>query len=130
MLALFACTKKEIDTTTLNNNPFDQDYTGPSVFILDTTYAETVITPGGPILQQVIAFHVDHGLLLNSAAYQVKVYDPAYDQTTVLSPTQVGSDHFKYPRFDALPNVPVCIRLQLFNNQSAARADQLCATLQ
>lgn len=129
-LLLLACGKGELDPGTLKDNPFDPDYAGPPVFQLDTTYARSVSTPSGPVQQQVIAFRVRSELFLSRVQYSVRVEDTAYGLTEVIDPDPIGSSHFNYVRLGWQVGVPVCLRLRLFNDQSAARAEEICATLQ
>jgi hypothetical protein len=121
---------KEVDTASLNNNPFDPDYSGPSVYELDTTYVTTTVINGVPLSLQTIAFMVKEELLLSDVAYSVQVKDIAEDFITVVDPNPPNSNHFTYSRPAAMVGVPVCLELRLYNNLSAARADRLCATLQ
>lgn len=130
LLALLSCGKGELDPATLTNNPFDPAYEGPEVFAFDTTYAELITFPSGQFLYQVIAFDVRSDLFLSPASYSVKVLDQESGATTVLDPNPAGSDHFTYFKIDAVIGTPVCLELRLFNNQSAASAERICATLQ
>ena len=130
LLVFLGCGKGELDPGTLNNNPFDPDYNGPAVFELDTTYAEPVVVGGSTLIYQAIIFRVKEELFLSPAAYSVKMTDQLNDFTTVLEPNPSNSDRFKYLRSEPLPNIAVCLELRLFNNLSAARAEQICATLQ
>ncbi len=129
--ALFCgCGKGELDPDTLTNNPFDPSYTGPGVYEFDTTYLDVVVIPGGVITYQVIAFRVKEELFLSDAAYSVQVHDRESGITSVIEPDPSGSDHFRYLKPDAVIGSPVCLDLRLYNNQSAARAEEICATLQ
>ena len=127
---LFLGCGKEVDPASLDNNPFDPDYSGPSVFEVDTTYVTTTVVNGVPLSLQTIAFVVKEELLLSDAAYSVQVKDIAEDFITVVDPNPPNSNRFTYSRPGAQVGVPVCLDLRLYNNLSAARADRLCATLQ
>lgn len=129
MALLAACGKGELDPAGLRSNPFDADYDGAPVFVYDTTFVRIVNTGGGPLPQQVIAFHTRSELLPAQARYSVLVNDPAQGATTTVEPLAGGSHAFEYARLGTQPGVPVCIRLSLFNDQSAARAEEICATL-
>ncbi|MBL0128882.1 MAG: hypothetical protein IPP83_15815 [Flavobacteriales bacterium] len=130
VLALASCGKGELDPDTLTNNPFDPDYDGPAVFALDTTYLEVVSIPGATLLNQAIVFHAKAELFLSDASYSVKVVDRISGMSFTLDPNPANSDRFKYVRSEPVIGAPVCLELRLFNNQSAARAEQICATLQ
>lgn len=134
LVFLSACGKEKLDPATLTNNPFDPDYTGAAVFSLDTTYLESVTstTPQGTITvtYQVITFNVDESLFLSPAEYNVKLVDLHSGVSTILGPSPTGTSHFKYNKAELVIGSPVCLQLQLFNNQSAARAEEICATLQ
>ena len=129
-----ACGKGELDPGTLTNNPFDPDYSGTPVFSTDTTYLETVsvTTPQGTfnITYQVISFDVDESLFLAPADYTVSVVDQESGASIILGPSPAGSSHFVYHKADLVIGSAVCLQLQLFNDQSAARAEVICATLQ
>jgi hypothetical protein len=130
LLLAAACGKGELDAGTLTGNPFDPDYQGPAVFALDTTYVENVPFPGGTITRQVIAFDVLRNRFLSPASYAVRVADQENGTITVLDPEPAGTDHFRYHKSNVVMGTPVCLHLQLFNNQSAARTEAVCATLQ
>lgn len=130
LVLLVACGKGELDPATLTGNPFDRDYDGPAVFELDTTYLGTVVVPGGVVTYQVIAFRVREELFLADASYSVQVSDRESGVTTVIGPTPPNSDRFAYHKPDVVTGAPVCLDLSLYNNQSAARAEEICATLQ
>ncbi|MBK7385009.1 MAG: hypothetical protein IPI81_16985 [Flavobacteriales bacterium] len=129
-IALLGCGKGELDPGTLTNNPFDPDYNGPAVFELDTTFLEVVVIPGATLLNQAIVFHAKAELFLSDAAYSVRVVDQMNGLTYTLDPNPTNTDRFKYVRSEPVIGAPVCLELRLFNNQSAARAEQICATLQ
>ena len=133
LLLLFlaaSCGKGELDPATLTNNPFDADYNGPTVYEVDTTYQQIITGGSAPVVYQVIAFRVKEELFLGAAAYFVQVFDPGNGLTSLLSPNPANSDHFTYSRLGATVGIPVCLDLRLFNDQSAARAEEICATLQ
>ena len=129
-IALLGCGKGELDPGTLTNNTFDPDYNGPAVFELDTTFLEVVVIPGATLLNQAIVFHAKAELFLSDAAYSVRVVDQMNGLTYTLDPNPTNTDRFKYVRSEPVIGAPVCLELRLFNNQSAARAEQICATLQ
>lgn len=129
IVAAAGCGKGELDPASLTNNPFDPAYNGPPVFALDTTYVRVISTGSGPLPQQVIGFHARSALFLSTPQYNVLVHDPGQGLTTLLSPTAPGGHSFEYARLGAEPGVPVCITLSLYNDQSAARPEELCATL-
>ena len=126
---LAACGKGELDPAGLRSNPFDADYDGEAVFVLDTTFVRIVNTGSGPLPQQVIGFHTRSELLPDEARYSVQVSDPGQGLTTTVEPLAPGGHDFEYVRLGTQPGVPVCVRLSLFNDQSAARAEEICATL-
>lgn len=128
-LLVGACGKGELDPASLNNNPFDPDYNGTAVFVLDTTFQRTINIGGTPLQQQVIGFHARQELFLNDQRYSVLVEDPAYNLDDVIEPTTGGGHAFEYVRLGAQVGIPVCIRVSLYNDQRAARAEEICATL-
>lgn len=129
VVLLAACGKGELDPAGLRSNPFDADYDGAPVFVYDTTFVRIVNTGSGPLPQQIIAFHTRSELLPAQARYAVLVNDPAQGVSTIVEPLASDSHHFEYARLGTQPGVPVCISLSLFNDQSAARAEEICATL-
>ncbi|MBK6831230.1 MAG: hypothetical protein IPG92_11060 [Flavobacteriales bacterium] len=125
-----SCGKGELDPDTLTNNPFDPAYNGASVFVFDTTYLDPVNVGGTTLFYQAILFHVKEELFLSDAAYSVQVFDRESGITTVIDANPSNSDRFHYQKPDAVIGSPVCLELRLYNNQSAARAEEICATLQ
>ncbi len=130
MVLLHSCGKGELDPASLTNNPFDPDYSGPAVYEYDTTYLHIISLPQGPVSYQVISFRVKEELFLSDVAYSVQVFDRENGITTVIAPDPPNSDHFNYNKPDLVIGSPVCLDLRLYNNQSAARAEEICATLQ
>ena len=127
-LVLASC-GKELDVDTLNSNPFDPEYAGPEVFVFDTTYVQLVNIPGGVIAYHVICFHVKSELLPQGAGYSVRAERVGTGDVTLLNPDPPNSSSFKYLKVNPVAGVPECVRLSLFNNNSSARAEELCATL-
>ena len=127
-LLAMAC-GKELDPETLSSNPFDPDYTGPEVFVFDTTYTQNVVIPSGVVTYQVIGFHVRSELLPTGAHYSVQAVQVATGEVSMLNPDPPNSHSFKYQKVNPVAGVPECVRLSLFNNASSARPEQICATL-
>lgn len=130
VLMLTACGKGELDPGPLTTNPFDPDYTGANVFEYDTTYTELITFPNGAFLYQVIEFRVHEELFLSPANYTVRVHDEENGTSSDLGESPVNSAHFIYRRPEPVIGAPVCLRLSLTNNNSNARAERICATLQ
>lgn len=120
---------KELDPGTLNSNPFDPDYAGPDVFVYDTTYTQNVAIPGGIIVYHVIGFHVKSELLPSGAGYSVRAERVGTGDVSILNPDPPNSSSFKYLKVNPVVGVPECVRLSLFNNNSSARPEEICATL-
>ena len=130
VLLLAACGKGELDPGPWTTNPFDPDYTGANVFQYDTTYTELITFPNGAFLYQVIEFTVKEELFLGPADYNVHVVDEENGTATDIGESPVNSAHFSYRRPEPVIGAPVCLRLSLTNNNSNARAERICATLQ
>ena len=130
MLLMSACHKDDLDPAQLTNNPFDPEYVGENVFVSEGTYTETVFVPQiGNVLRQVIAFRVRSELFLSDVTYSVRVHDLENDQTILLDAVPPGGDSFKYYKQNLVIGTPVCLELNLSNNLSAARAEEICVTL-
>lgn len=130
MLLLAGCYKDEVEPSELTNNPFDPEYVGENVFVSEGTYTETVFVPQiGNVLRQVIAFRVRSELFLSDATYSVRVHDLENGQTVLLDADPPGGDAFKYYKQNLVSGSPVCLELQLSNNLSVARAEEICVTL-
>ena len=129
-LLLTSCYKDEIDISTLNTNPFDQDYAGPAVFGLVDTYVQTLVIDTVTTTVQVIEFQVNEDLFLTPASYSVQVTDPELEDQILLEPDPPLSNKFKYNRrTEPAYDEEICIELRLSNNQSTARMEVICATL-
>ncbi len=127
---LHSCGKGELDPDTLTNNPFDPAYNGAAVFEYDTTYLDPVTVGGTTLFYQAIIFHVKEELFLSDVAYSVQVFDRESGITSVIDANPANTDRFHYQKPDAVIGGTVCLDLRLYNNQSAARAEEICATLQ
>lgn len=126
---LSGCYKDNVDVSELNTNPFDRDYEGPAVFEFEETFLQTVNIGGTNILYQIIVFRVKEELFLSPASYSVQLRDlQNEDPNATATPVSPGSARFRYQRAPA-PGQQVCLELRLANNQSAARAETICATL-
>ncbi len=130
VLTLFTgCYKDEVDVSMLNTNPFDRDYSGEPVFVFEETFLQTITVGGNNLLFQIIVFQVREDLFLSPTAYTVEVRDlQNQDPNATVTPVEPGSNRFRYQRSPA-PGEEVCLELRLSNNQSAARAEVICATL-
>ncbi|MCC7501594.1 MAG: hypothetical protein IT229_03640 [Flavobacteriales bacterium] len=130
LVALSGCYKDETDVAAWTNNPFDRDYTGPSVFSVDTTYIEVLNAPPTVITRQVVQFQVNSSLFLASAPYQVRVKDLDNGQTTLLSQYTPGTDTWRFTKLDFTIGQELCLEVRLSNDLSDGRPDTICATLQ
>lgn len=129
LLLLSGCFKDTVDVAQLTNNPFDREFDGEAVFVFEETFTEVVNIGTSNVVYQVIVFRVREELFLAPTAYGIRLDDlqnGQLDQPT--SPVTPGSSRYRYRREPA-PAVPICLRLRLTNNQGAARADTICATL-
>lgn len=130
LLALSGCYKDKTDVAAWTNNPFDRDYTGPSVFSVDTTYIEVINAPPTVITRQVVQFHVNSSLFLANKAYQVRVRDLDNGQTTLMSQFTPGTDTWRFTKLDFTIGQELCLEVRLSNDLSDGRPDTICATLQ
>lgn len=129
LVLLSGCYKDNVDVSELNTNPFDRDYAGPAVFEFQETFLQTVNIGGTNVLYQVIVFRVKEELFLAPASYSVQLRDlQNEDPNATATPVSPGSSLYRYQRAPA-PGQQICLELQLFNNQSGARAETICATL-
>ncbi len=129
-ILLTSCYKDDVDIEKLNNNPFDRDYDGPPVFELIGTFVEEVTQNETTTLQQVIEFRVKEELFLSPSSYSVYVYDQAINDRLVVQPDPPLSDRFKYYRIAAPAyGQEVCVEVSLWNDQSVAGSETICATL-
>lgn len=130
VVLLSSCFKDTVDIAALNNNPFDRDFDGEQVFVFEETFTEIVNIGGGTnVLYQVIVFRVREELFLSPTTYGIRLDDLQNGQEDQpVTPVSPGSSRYRYRR-DPLPGTPICLRLRLTNNQSAARAETICATL-
>lgn len=130
VLIVASCGKGELDPADLRDNPFDADYEGPTVFVADSTYLQQVLIGSEIVFYQAMAFRVKEELFTSSSAYSVQVRDRVSGQVSVLEPNPPNSNRFTYLIGAPQLNVARCFDLSLYNNLSAARADELCVTLQ
>lgn len=130
LLIVAACGKGELDPVALDANPFDSDYKGPTVFTADSSYLQPVLIGTETVIYQAMAFHVREDLFTSPAAYSVKLRDQVSGQVSILEPNPPNSNRFSYLIGAPQPNVARCFDLSLYNNLSAARADEVCVTLQ
>lgn len=129
LLLISGCYKDSLDVAKLNNNPFDRDYVGEAIFEYDTTFLQTVNIGGSNVVYQVIEFRVREELFLAPAAYTVKVRDlQSGNPNATATPIAPGSDKYRYQRAPAAGQ-EVCLELRLSNNENAASAEVICATL-
>jgi hypothetical protein len=132
-LLLGGCYKDELRPEELTYNPFDRDYDGPPVFVLEGTFLETTTYPPplGTITEQVIEFRVRNELFVQEpGSYRVWVRDQQNGVTIAegMLPVVPGGHTFKYRRAQA-PGVEICLELRLLNSLSTARPETICATL-
>lgn len=136
LLTLFAllvlhsgCYKDTIEVAELNTNPFDRDYAGEAIFEFLGTYTQIVNIGGSNVVFQVIEFRVREDRFLSPSAYNVQVRDlQNSDPNATVTPIAPGSDTYRYLRAPA-QGQQICLELRLANNENAARAEIICATL-
>lgn len=128
---LTACYKGEVDLPALTTNPFDPDYTGPSVFVFDSTYAATIMigVPPQPGIVQMVQVHLRADLLPAGAVTQVRFTDPTATVPVDVSPVP-GTYIYRFQRNVVEPNIQRCYGVALRNGFSEARAESICCTLQ
>ncbi len=127
-ITLSSCYKDEIDLESLNTNPFDKDYVGPSVFEIAGAYDQVLVINGVNVASHVIEIRVKEELFLSPASYSVKVLEQGATTSQFLNPDPPGSNIFKFVRAPE-PGAYVCLELNLANNLNSSRTDVLCITL-
>jgi hypothetical protein len=134
-LALFlaGCRKDDVSIASLNNNPFDADFTGEDLFVSEGTELIVEPIPGiGAVSRQVIRFRVRNELFLPGQAgrpYSVRVVDRSTGGTTYLDQAGPGDHRFTYLLAEPVPAEQVCLELRLANNFSVARPETICEIL-
>lgn len=131
LLALSGCYKDEVDLPSLTTNPFDPEYTGPSVFVFDSTYA-TIVMVGSPPVSgtvQIVQLHLREDLLPAGTVTSVRFKDPEAD-TPVIVPPVPGTYIYRFQRNQVEPFVERCYSVALWNSFSESRAETICCTLQ
>ena len=135
LLGLASCYKDEVEIAALTTNPFDADYTGPDVFVFDSTYLEEVLIGTPPnvitVSMQVVEFHSRAELLSANAHYSVQVTDPDVFDPVQVSPENGQPHRFKYYRTgaDPDPGVERCYVMRLSNDLAVATPQTICCTL-
>ncbi|MBS1582204.1 MAG: hypothetical protein JST66_08410 [Bacteroidetes bacterium] len=127
---LTGCYKDELDVAALTDNPFDPDYTGPAVFVFDTTFVETVdVVP--PHQRQVFRFSVRSDLFLAPAAnYRVRVKDLDNGEVRELPETAAGSNTIAFYKYDFTAGQPLCLEVAFISDLAEGRHETICGTLQ
>jgi len=133
ILLLAGCRKDDVSITSLNNNPFDADFTGEDLFVSEGTELIVESIPGiGAVSRQVIRFRVRSELFLPGQAgrpYSVQVEDRTTGVGVYLDQAGAGDHRFTYILAVPMPGEQVCLELRLANNFSEARAETICETL-
>jgi len=130
-VAFSGCYKDEVDLPALTTNPFDVDYSGPSVFVFDSTYVTAIEVgiPPAPALVQIVQLHLRADLLPAGAVTSVRFKDPQANDPVIVSP--VPSTYiYRFQRNVVEPFVERCYSVALWNGFSEARAETICCTLQ
>jgi len=130
LLAVSGCYKDDLEPSTWTNNPFDPAYTGAAVFSVDTTYLDLIGAPPTVVTVQVVEFRVNSALFLSPNAYEVRVKDLDNGQQVLLGQYPVGSDVFRYTKFDFTFGQELCLEVALSNALTDGRPETICATLQ
>lgn len=131
LTGLSACYKDEVDLPALTTNPFDPDYTGPSVFVFDSTYAATIMigSPPVPGTVQIVELHLRADLLPAGAVTSVRFKDPIASQPVIVAPVP-GTYIYRFQRNEVEPFIERCYSVALWNSFSESRAETICCTLQ
>ncbi len=126
-LGFAGCYKDDVDVSARTDNPFDADYTGPTVFALDSIFVEQVVGPPS-YSRQVVQFKVNDGLFLAPASYQVEVHDLLEGTRTLVGQVPPGSHLLRFHRLEFTPGQEVCLELRLTNNNAFGRPETICGT--
>ncbi len=130
---LAGCRKDDVSIASLNNNPFDADFTGEHLFVSEGTELIVESIPGiGAVSRQVIRFRVRSELFLPGQAgrpYSVRVVDRSTGVGTYLDQAGSGNHRFTYLLAEPMPAEQVCVELRLANNFSVARPEIICEIL-
>lgn len=127
LVGLAGCYKDDVDVSARTDNPFDADYSGPSVFSLDSIFVEQVVGPPS-YFRQVVQFKVNAALFLAPASYQVEVHDLLEGTRTLVGQVPPGSHTLRYYRNEYQPGQEVCLELRLTNNNAFGRPGTICGT--
>ena len=130
LLLFSGCYKDELDVAALTNNPFDPDYSGPAVFVFDTTFVETV-DAFPPYQQQVFRFTVRHDLFLaDVGTYRVRVKDLDNGEVRELMQTAAGSHAIEFNKYDFTVGEQLCLEVAFISDLTEGRRETICGTLQ
>ncbi len=126
-MLLAGCFKDELDLDVLNNNPFDAQYQGPSIFVSEGTAYVQVVIGGNTSLVQEVYFRVNEHLFLAPATYNVHVVDQLSGVVSEAVPVD-DQGHWVFRRGLAVGQ-EVCLELSLMNDMGTARPETICVTL-
>ena len=128
---LAGCYKDEVDLPAMTTNPFDPDYTGPSVFVFDSTYAATIMVGSPPVpgTVQIVQLHLRSDLMPAGAVTSVRFKDPEADVPVIVPPVP-GTYIYRFQRNQIEPFIERCYSVALSNSFSESRAETICCTLQ
>lgn len=133
VLTVMACDKKEVDTASLNTNPFDRDYTGtPLVQYISAGPADAYDDFGNFIHTAYrIEFKVRADLFPHATAYSVQVHNLTQGGTTTTQSLHSdGDDTFHGDFYPYQAGQEYCMEVALVVNYSPTRTWTICQTYQ
>ena len=127
LLLVAACGKDEVDPASLNSNPMDPAYTGPSLVVLDSAYVDSVSNNG--ILEPVLFMdlHVDEARFPLQTSYTIYLHDLFSGVQDTLGPVQgTGVFAFTHSFRPVMPGTNYCIDVNLGISGSRTATWTIC----
>lgn len=128
LMVFSGCLKDDTEISSLNTNPLDPDYTGPSYITVVRSQAE-VIGTAPPIQSHAMDVEVNSSVFPAGTDYRLNVKNLTTGTETQLIASPPGSDFFTYNHDDINLGQEYCYEFSVWVNFSIGRADTFCDTL-
>lgn len=128
-LIMAGCTKVELDPSTLNDNPFDRQYTGGSVFSFTGHQFYTVISGSEEVQRMRIFVNIDRSRFNSDGVYRVRYRVQNFFGYTYLQHTELSSGTFELIVNEPITGETKCWELALGNGNEFPNVFELCYTI-
>lgn len=120
-VALMSCYKDSVDVNSLVTNPYDPDYNGPDLLVIDQ-----VVTIPSASRVLVVNFHVDTTLFNELVPYKIRIDDASSGVSIELVETP---DHtYAYNKLGVAPGVDYCFDMYMVVNDALTKSHNRCFT--